>query len=285
MKFAIENFATPDETQALYLTNTLKDMGHETILFDQSKQSIYDILDTHKPDIYISHAFRLSQDLLFYLQNNNLDIDILLNINGLKTEDINNFDTFFVEKNINSSFFFTCMNKNKLPQINHNIVSLHNAADLNLCSRKPNIEYHIDKAIFIYSQDSRKEYEGSYHNITTHPSLKDHVDICLPEISLASLYQFYDVLIFRDFLGYLPQAFFDAVAMGAKVYFDIDNEETQKEIDLLTNKLLKISSTLNYKSKDKLDNFTELRQHVLEKHTNKNRANTLISNIKKRVLA
>jgi hypothetical protein len=283
MKIVIENFSTSDDTQALYLTNTLKEMGHDAIIFDQTKNSIYDTLDTHVPDIYISHAFRLSQDLLFYLENNNKNIDILLNINGLKTGDISNFDKFFQEKGIESSFFFTSMSKQIIPKTYNNIVILHNAADLNLLQRQPNIEYHIEKAIFVYNKESIKEYDGSYHIITTNPNLKDVVDIYLPEMSLASLYQFYDEIIFRDFLGYLPQAFFDAIVMGPKVYFDVDDKDIQDSIDTLASKILKIDTSINYKSDNKLNNFTQLKEYVLEKHTNKNRTNTLLSNIKKRV--
>lgn len=285
MKIVIENYMNAEDTQALYFNNELRNYGHEVIIFDQSKNSIYDILDIHKPEIYISHAFRLSQDLLFYLENNKLDLDILLNINGLSKQDIENFDKFFAEKNINSSFFFTCANKNKLPKINHNILTINNAADINLINQTSNIEYYINKAIFVYDKDSIKNYEDDYHVITTNPKIKESVDICLPEISLAPLYKFYNTIIFRDFLGYLPQAFFDAIIMGAKVYFDLDNKDHQEEVTEICKKLLKLNSSLDYNTEDKLNDFTELKNYILEKHTSKNRTNTLISNIKKRALS
>ena len=285
MKIAIENFSTTEDTQCLYLSNAFNSIGHESIIFDQTKTSIYDIFDSYKPEIYITHAFRFSKDVLYYIENNNYDVDILLNINNVTPSNVVNFDKFFEERNIESSFFFTSSGKKNLPKMNRNILSLSHAADINLLNIQPSIEYSIDKAIFFSDKVETREYEGTYHTISNNPHIKDNIDIYLPEMSLAPLYKCYDEIIFNDFKGFFNQAFFDAVAIGSKVYFDIIDPQ---KIDLLNtsiNRLFKEDFNLVYSSSDKLNSFTQLRNIILERHSPINRANSLLSNIKKKVLS
>jgi hypothetical protein len=284
MKIVIENFSTTNDTQALYFASTLNKMGHETVVFDKSKSSIYDVMDRNQPDLYITHGLMISQELMFYLENNDHDLDIVFSINGMANEQIVGLDKFVKNNNINSSFFFTHTDKDKIPKINHNLVQIRSAADLNLLEQKPNIEYNIDKAVFVYNIESIKEYDESYHILTTNPNIKDAVDIYLPEISLGPLYRFYNTIIFRDHPGYLPQAFFDAIIMGAKTYFDIDDKDQREYFHSMITKTFKDGVSLDYNDVNKCVDFDNIIKHVLEKHTNKNRTNTLLSHIKKKVL-
>lgn len=285
MKIAIENFSTTEDTQCLYLSNAFNVLGHESIIFDQTKTSIYDIFDSYKPDIYITHAFRFSKDVLYYIENNNYEIDILLNINNVTPSNVINFDKFFEEKNIESSFFFTSSGKKDIPKRNRNILSLSHAADINLLNISPSIEYSIDKAIFAFDKVGTKEYNGTYHIISNNPHIKDNVDIYLPEMSLAPLYKCYNEIIFTDFKGFFSQAFFDAIAIGSKVYFDIIEPQKIEDLNQSINKLFKEDFNLIYDNSDRLVNFTQLRNIILEKHSPLNRANSLLSNIKKKVVS
>ena len=280
MKIAIENFSTTEDTQCLYLSDAFNSLGHESIIFDQTKNSIYDIFDSYKPDIFIAHAFRLSNDLLHYIENNNYDVDILLNISQVPAKAVVDFDQFFDEKNITSSFFFTSSDSKNLPKKNRNILSLRHAADTNLLKINPSIIYSIDKAVFISEKIDIKDYGETYHTITNNLQLKDIVDIYLPEMSLAPLYKFYKEIIFTDFNGFFPQAFFDAIAIGTKVYFDIVESQKIEELNRELNKLFKEDVNLIYSDENKLTNFTQLYNIVLEKHTPINRAKSLLSNIK-----
>ena len=282
MKFVIENFSTTNDTQSVYFANTLNEMGHKAITFDLSKNSIYDMIDIHQPDIYIANGSMISRDLLSYLENNDNNIDILFSVKDLNNNQIKALDQFCLDNNIQSSFFFTNVDKSNMPKIKHNIVSIKEAADLNLLNRKANLEYYIDKAIFVYNKNSISDCDGSYHNISTNPKIKDDVDIYLPEISLAPLYRFYNTIIFKDNIGYLPQPFFDAIIMGAKVYFDIKDENARLAFDSMVKKAFSEDVILDYNNSNKCEDFTNIIKHILEKHTNKKRAISLLSNIKKK---
>jgi hypothetical protein len=282
MNIVVDNFSTTNDTQSLYIAHTLTELGHRVIVPNPSLDSIYDIMDKHNPDIYITHASVLSKDLIFYLENNpTCKTDMLLCVNTLQAEHIAAIDKFINTNNIKSSFFFTHSPVQNLPKLKNNVIALRSAADLNLLNKNPNVEYSIDKAIFVYNKESIKTYDGCYHIITTNSNIKNEVDICLPEVALGTLYKYYDHIIFRDNIGYLTQPFFDAIMMGAKVYFDIDDDDQKSHFETMIKQVFQDDIILNYNAHNKLNDFSKLKNHILEKHTNKNRVKTLLSNIKK----
>lgn len=283
MNIVIDNYATSEDTQPLYFHNTLLSLGYESLLFDSKKDSIYDIFDKNNPDIYITHGYRITKDLIHYIVNNVCNTDILINIQGINSNNLLSISELFKNNNINSSFFFLNIDSNNLPTIkDRNIINICSAADINLLSQKNTIKYAVDKAIILTNKDSIKSYDGSYHNISMLESMKDDVDIVLPELMLAPLYSCYKNVIFRDFHGYIPQAFFDAIIFGCNVYFDIDDIQYSNAMDNLITKILKPEKSLNFNDENKLDDFTKLKDFVMEKHTNHNRIKTLLSNVRTR---
>lgn len=281
MNIVIDNYTTTEDTQALYFNNSLLSLGYNSRLFESKRESLYDVFDKHKPDIYITHAFRITNDLLHYIVNNQAKIDVLVNVQGMSKENISNLSDTFNKNNIISSFFFLNTENSNIPNIrDRNIINICSAADTNLLNQKNTITYKIKKAIILYNKESIKEYDGSYHNISMLESMKGLVDIILPEIILGPLYSCYDEVVFRDFNGYLPQGLFDAIIFGCKVYFDIDDDKNRNELESMINKILKPEASLIFSDKNKLQDFTNLRAFVMEKHTNNNRTKTLLSNIR-----
>lgn len=281
MNIVIDNYTTTEDTQALYFNNSLLSLGYNSRLFESRRESLYDVFDKHQPDVYITHAFRITNDLLHYIVNNQAKIDVLVNVQGMNKENISNLSDTFNKNNIISSFFFLNTENNNISNIrDRNVINICSAADTNLLNQKNTITYKIDKAIILYNKESIKEYDGSYHNISMLESMKDLVDIVLPELMLAPLYSCYDEVVFRDFNGYLPQGLFDAIMFGCKVYFDIDDNKNRNELESMINKILKPEASLIFSDKNKLQDFTNLRAFVMEKHTNNNRTKTLLSNIR-----
>lgn len=281
MNFIIDNYTTNEDTQALYFHNSLSSFEHKSKLFDPKKESLYDVFDTHNPDIYITHGYRVSQDLIHYLHNNEETIDVLINIQSMKLDDVNNLSSFLFKNNIHSSFFFLNVDQNDLPKIkDRNIINVLSAADTNLLNQKPSIEYKMKKGVIVNDRSQIKDYKCPHHYISTFDSNKDFVDFMLPEIVLAPLFKCYETIIFRSFNGYIPQAFFDAIMFGCKVYFDLDDKKQQDNINNLLTKMLKIQQTLDFKDGDRLQEFESLKTLIMDKHTNVNRVRTLLSNIK-----
>lgn len=281
MNIVIDNYTTTEDTQALYFHNTLLSLDYKSIMIDSKRESLYDVFDRNNPDIYITHAYRITKDLAHYIVNNNSNIDVLVNIQGMDKDGILSLSKVFKDNNIASSFFFVNADINNLPAMkDRNIINICSAADINLLNQKNTIKYAVDKAIILTNKDSIKTYDGSYHNISMLESMKDDVDIVLPELMLAPLYSCYKNVIFRSFHGYIPQALFDAIIFGCNVYFDIDDIQSSNAMDNLITKILKPEKSLNFNDENKLDDFTKLKDFVMEKHTNKNRIKTLLSNIR-----
>lgn len=281
MNFIIDNYTTNEDTQALYFHNSLSSFGHKSKLFDPKKESLYDVFDTHNPDIYITHGYRVSQDLIHYLHNNDKIIDVLINIQSMKLDDVNNLSNFLFKNNIHSSFFFLNVDQNDLPKIkDRNIINVLSAADTNLLNQKPSIEYKMKKGVIVNDKSQIKDYKCPHHYISTLDSNKDFVDFMLPEIVLAPLFKCYETIIFRNFNGHLPQSFFDAIMFGCNVYFDLDDKQKQESVNTLISKLLKLDKVLDFNDENKLKDFNELKAFIMEKHTNLNRVKTLLSHIK-----
>jgi hypothetical protein len=283
MKIVIDNYATSEDTQPLYFQNTLLSLGYESVLCDSKRDSTYDIFDKNNPDIYITHGYRITKDLIHYIVNNTCSTDILINIQEINNNEVLSISELFNNNNVNSSFFFLNTDNKNIPTIkDRNIINICSAADMNLLNQKNTMQYSINKAIMLTNKDSIKTYEGSYHNISMSESMKDVVDIVLPELLLAPLYSCYKNVIFRDFHGHIPQAFFDAIIFGCNVYFDIDDIQNRNNMNNLITKILKPKQSLDFNNEDKLEDFTELQNFVIEKHTNNNRVKTLLSNIRTR---
>lgn len=263
MKFVIENYSNYSNTQPLYLNAALNDIENiESLIYETNSKSLFDFLDIHKPDYFISHAGILKSDHILYCKENK-NVSLILSVQDLTEKDIHNIDHILNENNINCPLLF--LNNNVIPKTKYrNTIRLLDCADSNLSKQKSNIEYKIHRGYIINKYRDIKD-KNPHHLLSTNIELKDKIDICLPEIHLASLYNNYDELIFLDIENHIPQSFFDAVFLGNKVSFVSQNKET---IDMMQSVF-----------KDSVN----IKNLIIEKHTEKNRVKTLISQLPKKV--
>ena len=277
MIFAIDNYLTSEDTQCIFLNKNLNDLDdHTSILFDSARNSIYDTFDEYKPDVYITHGNKISNDLIHYLKYNNHKIDVLVNIHKMSKENLSIMQDVLL-KQTNSSFFFTCEPTKQ--QLRHNVIQISNCADSNLQNIKSDVEYAIEKAVIYYAPSEIKKYEGTYHNVGINKI--DGVDFILPQLKLSPIFKNYSQAIFRNLTTYIPQGFFDAIFTGLQVYYDIDNKDNEQIIEAQIDKLFKPTKSLNYKDQDRLTDFSAITKVVEDKHTDKNRTRTLLSNLRK----
>lgn len=280
MRFLIENYASYESTQPLYFHKHISDMPEHTSMI-RTGGSIFDVFDLFKPDVYISSANKLSRDVVMYLvENKDKDIRLVVCVDGLNNEEIQNLDSVLKSNGVECQFFFSTVN---IPETRRTrVVQIKNGADINL-EKSLKIDYNIQKALIVNKPSQIKNYEGTYHVISTNPQMKDNVDLCLPITMLPSIYPKYEEVIFTDLSTNLPQCFFDAIYSGSRVYYDILDSEKSKKIDEAIDNTFKIGNILNYNSKDKLLDFADLRKKVEEKHSSINRTKTLLSQLPQKV--
>jgi hypothetical protein len=277
MKFLIENYSDYTNTQSLYFSSVLKNLGHECNTYNQKGQSIYDALDKNNPDYFITHANLLTNDYVVYVNNEKSNIKLLLNVTGLTNEQVVDLDKNFDNDNINCPMFFTNMDQKLLPKIKHRkILAINDCADLNLLKTQSKLKYDMPKAFFLLDKLTYTEF-NPHHTMTNIVKLKKDVDIFLPETQLSALYTNYAEVIFYGIKSYIPQSFFDAILLGCKVYYITDNNQPIDFIDAV----LKPNSSLNYFDHNKMQDFNDIREYVKEKHSSQNRVKTLLSQLPK----
>ena len=276
MNFLIDNYSTHDNSQPMYLHTAFFNMEYEGVLSDIAANSVFDLFDTIKPDIVITSAQRLNKETMFYMKENaDLGIRLLLNVDNLNKENIEQLCDFMVMEEVIPSFMFSSNYTlpDKIKKIN--IVKLLPAADNNQIS-EPDFDYSIERGVIINEEPEEMQYDSSFHVISTDPRMKDKADIVLPAIGLRSIYPKYNEIIIKN-LKSTTQVFFDAILSGAKVYYQ-NSRDTGVQDKI--NKIFKKDFNLDYNSDSKLQDFSEIKNIVNEKHTGDNRARTILSQIK-----
>lgn len=276
MKFLIENYASAEDTQCLYFAHDINMHEEHSAKVWNSTSSIYDVLDTIRPDYFISHIFKLSKDVVHYMKHAESKMKLLVSVESASDAIIESAEKAILNQGINCAFFFGSRNvktkKIRFVRINH-------AYDSNLQTQNTQVDYSIDEAIFIDSKDDvvLLNKEISYHYISNNKELDGVADIVLPENSMYHLYKNYDRIIFRNIKDVVPQSFFDAIMCGNKVYYESNDDNVHESMK----KLFKQEKSLNYNDNDKLEDFTNLKSYVKEKHSNQNRTKTLLSQLPK----
>lgn len=281
MKFLIENYSGYESTQPLYFHKHINDHeGHSSVIRSNSV-SVFDAFDMVNPDVYIASAHTLSRDAVMYLrENRDKDIKLLICTDGLSVEEIQSLEDVLKKSEVNCHFFFNSLESQASKR--SRVVQIRNCADINL-EPSLKIDYKIQKAVFVNKSSKIRNYQGTFHVISTNKQMKDDVDFCLPITMLSSIYSKYEEIIFTDISRSIPQYFFDAIYLGEKVYYDILDDEKSKIADEIVGSVLKIGNGLNYNNPDKITDFSSLKKYVEEKHSSANRTKTLLSQLPQKV--
>jgi hypothetical protein len=272
MKFLIDNYSSHDSTQPLYLNSAVNAISKCESIIRHKDQSIYDAFDQYQPNIYITHAGLISMDLIHYIKENpSKDISMLVSVYGMNQDNINRVDMAIKEHSLPCKFLFNTKPFN----VKHSkALVVKNAADINI-TKDLNLSYRLDKAIFIFNQSDIKEYDSPYHLISNNNKLVNIVDICSSELYLASIFSNYQTMIFENLPIDIPQAFYDAILFCDKVYYTSDNPE----VDTIVGKIFKPDASLNYNHPEKLNDFSDIKKHLKQKHLGYNRLATLLSQL------
>lgn len=267
MKFLISDYSSPDNTEALYFNTTLNYIGCMSTIWKHDI-SAFDIFDITQPDIYITHINMLHNDSIAYLSQNK-NVDLILNITGIKNTDLNKLDSILKEQNITPKFYFS-NNPNHNLESKNNIMTILHGTDLYLTPSK-DIEYNIDCGIFVSIPENVKPHGETFHYISNNKSMENIADIVLPITNLSSIYGNYNKLIFKYFNSYFNQVFFDASYYGKSIYIDtVDSSHTNA-----LSKLLGEDNLCNLNN----ENSGIINHIIKKKHTCLHRTKTLISQL------
>lgn len=279
MKFLIENYSNDVSTQPLYFNKHINETQGYKAFIRHNNASLFDIFDTIKPDVYITSINTLSKDALLYLQENQ-NIKLLISIDGLQEDNFINLDRILQSYNVQCHFFFSSRDKSYSRK--HRFVTIRNGADINI-KQDLSINYRLNKCIVTQKDnqkvDYKKKYTGAYHVVTSNQSLVATADAYIPITLMPSVYRMYDEILFVDIDSDIPQAFFDALYYGNKVYYDITDENIATRVREAIANIIGNEYILDYNDTNKTDNFVDIKNVIRDKHTALNRTKTLLSQL------
>lgn len=268
MKFLIDNYTTNNSTEALYLFHAINAMEEHSALMSNNN-SLYDLFDKFKPNVYVTHANMLTKAYNQYIKENpSTNIKLALSVYGFDQSNLSELENLLLENKIDCHLLFS---SDDLICKKYNFLRLQQAADINLNANS--LKYNIPKAFVVTKKEHILQHDGSYHILSTNKNLTNLIDIVLPEINLATIYHNYNEIIFTNIETSIPQGFFNALLLSNRVYYTANNPD----IDNLFDKIFKCGNRLNYLNKDKLDNFDDIKTLVKEKHLPINRAKSFLS--------
>jgi len=282
MKFVIDNYADYHSSQALYIQKCIDDCEeHECVTITERTMSLFDFMDRNEPDCYITSSNKFSKDALLYLSENK-NIQLILSVSNSQNSEILELETILLEAKVSCPFFITNVVDGYIPFTKKiKILRIMEAVDLNL-DNDIGVDYNIDKAIIVTTDSEKiRRYNSTFHVMSSNTNLSKVVDIILPVHMMKASFSHYNEIIFQNFDKYIPQSFFESLAMGKKTYYDLHDKDKSDKMDAIIEKMFKVSNSLNYSSPNKIEDFTEIKNKVLEKHTCNNRAKTLLSQIPK----
>ena len=289
MKALIQNYASVDTTEPLYLSECLNSVGIETTTWKNQDVSAFDMFDLSNPNLFITHYNLVTNDIIKYLSGHH-NIECILNITGASQEHIDMLDNMFTKNKIKCPFVFTNQptKLNNLISRKIKLVSIMHGVDCFLHQQGIGVEnFSIELGIITdYSskQDLHQltENYSTYHYVT-HKDMVD-ADIVSPVLHLYPLYHNYlqTVIAYKD--AYIPQSFFDAVFYGNEVYTVINSSQQSNRLsDALQSSVktsTKLACTPSEVPKPGSINFNTVKQQITSNHTCFHRTKRLLSKLK-----
>lgn len=226
MRTLIQNYSTAISSEPFYTCNALLAVQSEAILWADGNISAFDMIDSANPDVFITHALYLTDDILKRLANS--DIDLVLNITSVSTEDIAHVESLLKKNNIKCPFMFTnqMVGEYSKPE-NYEVHEISPCADIFLPKREIP-DYHLPELI-VFSRDNENVERATKDKEVYHTaSFGEGFDIQADVVSLASFYDRYDkVTIADDLTICLSQLFFDATLRSNALSIEVTDDQRQ----------------------------------------------------------
>jgi len=238
MKLVIDNYSSPFSTEPMYFNTCVQRVGVESVLWNQSQVGVYDMFDTHKPDVFITSIKTISNDIIKYLAQSP-KVGVAVNTTDASQGEVDALAKVLQSKNINCLFFFDNSLIKKTPHIIAptpiKIESIFYGSDLFLTSGQdvpgPQLEagiIAIGTEVSQGSLDQACEQYNTYHKLVVGEKTAAY-DLSVSVVDLVALYPKYEsiVLLNRYYSGVCGQIMLDAVLRNGLVETQVMEHEAQ----------------------------------------------------------
>ena len=280
MKFLVQNYATNDFTEPLYISESINRTTNSESTIWSGEISAFDIFDIAKPDLFITHFSVLSNDTVKYLSGNK-NISLVLNITGANQEHINMLEGLISSKDINCPLIFSNQPESlvSLPKGKLKLVSVMHGADMFLSNQNAQkLEYSIGTAILTDHKPEGGAGFDTYHLLSHDQNLADSVDLVAPSMHMFSLYENYDRVIIASKNRCVSQSVFDAIIYANEAYYYCANPDHEKEMSEIVSNL--VTPNLIWRGDPASDkDIADIKNTVMKKHTCFNRVKDLLNKL------
>ena len=269
MKLLIQNYSNSCSNQPMYLNECISKVGVDCKIWHLNEPiSVYDKLDTEKPDVVLTSFQLIHQDLVTYLTGNS-NIKVVLDVTGADQNIIDNLEALIESQKIDCPFFISQDYKflSNLKTKSKKVVNLLPSFDV-FANKTPTPDYNIRAAIISNRvcdkfSEACKMYD-TYHKIALADNPDVNFDLQANVLNMNSLYDKYEeVVIAGDVNFTCSQVFFDGFVKSKKLTVRVPDE--QKE---LFNQVL---AALFYEEEDQ-PSVSNIKQQIKKHHSCFNRA-------------
>lgn len=212
MRILFHNYSTTTSTESRYLTAAMQNCGLQADLWVDPNVSAYDMLDSFKPDVLISHYKFLTNDIVKYLSQGS--VSLALNTTGATQAELIGIESL-IDQGVDLKFGFSNdfkFNTKSDPNRKFKIHSLLPAADLFL-AKQTRVPKEIVGVLGVEITQEMEEIVNSKkpHHLVSLSTDVNGFDFSANVSQLSDILSLYSrILICGDHRLFSSQVFFDA---------------------------------------------------------------------------
>ena len=269
MKLLIQNYSNSCSNQPMYLNECLSRVGVDSKIWNLNEPiSVYDKLDSERPDVLVTSFATIHQDMVSYLTNNT-NIKLVIDITGIDQTILNNLDTLLKNQNIQCPFYISQDYKflTTAKCDSRKVVNLLPCYDI-FATKTPTPDYNIQAAVVSNRLSEKftetcKLYE-TYHKVVMADNPDASFDLQANILNMNSLYDKYEEVVLTGDVNFAcSQVFFDGFVKAKKLTVKVPEEQQE-----LFNQVL---STLFYEEEDE-PSIDNIKSQIKKHHSCFNRA-------------
>lgn len=265
MRTLIHNYSSATSTEAMYFAKSLDITGVPVSLWNNQAVSAFDMFDSFKPDIFMTHFRYLTNDVLKYMASAHRKISMVLNVTGATEQDISMLEQIQEEHKLDIPFVFF----NVPESVGHpkstkiKTVSILPAADIFIPQRNI-LNYNLSCGVIATQmsdivKDAIKDKE-TYHLLSMGEQQEEDFDAQITLQDFINISGNYEEIILAGGVDLLlSQVMFDCALHSKKLSLKTD-KQSQEVVD-------KFLASLFHDEGDNEEIGSLIRNQIKRKHT------------------
>lgn len=238
-----QNYSSDLCTEPMYLHGCFSRIGVAAGLWN-SGGSVFDIMDSNKPEVLVCHYRNMTSDLFkYFARNDRFKCDVVINITGATQAEFDMVEQTVKNAKMSVPFYFSNIPASfqQVASVRSKVVNILPAVDLFLNGTDKGLNFEVEAGIISMNQNELVKQVASKY--PTHHKLKllgaatpdPDFDLPVNIMNLTNLYGRYEKVILADIPEVIfTQLFFEAVHKSKRVLLRTLPEHQDKLDRVLT---------------------------------------------------